>query len=240
VSDWALVTGASRGIGRAIARELARVPLHVVVNARAPGGKAEEVAVEIRGEGGSAEVCAFDVASESAAEAAIEALVARLGAPYVVVNNAGITRDGLMVWMKGADWRDVVDTNLGGFFHVTRPCLKSMLVARRGRIINISSAAGQKGNSGQVNYSASKAGLEGATRALAREVAKRGITVNAVAPGFIETEMIAGLSRDAITPLIPAGRVGRPEEVAAAVRFLAGDGAAYITGQVVAVNGGLT
>lgn len=239
MSDWGLVTGASRGIGRAIALELARVPLHIAVNSRTPD-KAAEVVLEIQRAGGSAEASVFDVADGKAAGTAIEALVERLGAPFVVVNNAGIIRDGLMVWMKSEDWQSVIDTNLSGFFHVTRPCLKSMLLARRGRIINISSAAGQMGNAGQVNYSASKAGLIGATRALAREVAKRGITVNAVAPGFVETEMLEGLPADKVVALVPAGRLGRPEEIAAAVRFLAGEGAAYISGQTIAVNGGLT
>jgi 3-oxoacyl-[acyl-carrier protein] reductase len=237
--DWALVTGASRGIGRAIALELGAAGLHVVLNYRASAPQAEAVAQEIRAAGGSAECCAFDVADGDAARAALEALLATHGAPLVLVNNAGITRDGLFVWMKPEDWRAVLETNLSSFYNVTQPLLKPMLSARRGRIVNITSTAGQTGNPGQVNYSAAKAGLIGATKALAKEIAKRGITVNAVAPGFVESDMTAAISLDRIRASVPAGRMGLPAEVAAVVRFLTTDGAAYITGQVIAVNGGL-
>jgi len=236
--EWALVTGASRGIGRAIAIELAGTGLHVVVNCRSQVEAAREVVATIERAGGSAEVVRFDVALAEPTRVAIETLLERLGAPHVLVNNAGIKRDNLMVWMEEEDWRAVIDTNLGGFFHVTQPCLKAMLTARKGRIINITSTAGQLGNAGQVNYSASKAGLIGATKALALEIAPRGITVNAVAPGFVETDMTAELPPARIKT-IPAGRLGAPEEVAAVVRFLASDAATYVTGQVVAVNGGI-
>lgn len=237
--DWALVTGASRGIGRAIAMELARRPLHVVVNYVASEERAAEVVQLIESEGGSAEAARFDVADGASTEVAVLGLQERLGAPYMIVNNAGVTRDGLFVWMSNEDWDAVLDTNLKGFYHVTRPLLKAMLGARRGRIVNIASTAGQTGNPGQVNYSASKSGLIGATKALALEIAKRGITVNAVAPGFIESDMTADLPPDSIRQRVPAGRMGRPEEVASVVGFLASEGSAYVTGQVIAVNGGL-
>lgn len=238
-SDWALVTGASRGIGRAIAIELGRAGFHVVVNFKASADKAAEVRDSIVAEGGSAEVRGFDVADAAACRAVMEELIERLGSPFAVVNNAGVTRDGLFVWMKPEDWNEVLMTNLSSFYHVTQPALKAMLSAKRGRIINITSTAGQTGNPGQVNYSAAKAGLIGATKALASEIAKRRITVNAVAPGFIESDMTGELPLDRIRGSIPAGRIGQPEEVASVVRYLASDEAAYITGQVIAVNGGL-
>ena len=237
--DWALVTGASRGIGRAIAVELGAAGLHVVLNYKSSTEAAREAAQEIRDAGGSAELAPFDVADGDAARAALEGLLAAHGAPLVLVNNAGITRDGLFVWMKPEEWREVLETNLTSFFNVTQPLLKPMLGARRGRIVNITSTAGQTGNPGQVNYSAAKAGLIGATKALAKEVAKRRITVNAVAPGFVESDMTAGIPLDRIRASVPAGRMGLPAEVAAVVRFLATPEAAYITGQVIAVNGGL-
>lgn len=237
--DWTLVTGGSRGIGKAIALELARAPFHVVVNYMASEAAAASVVGEIRDAGGSAEAIQFDVRDAATSEPAILQLIERLGAPYALISNAGITRDGLMVWMKPEEWSDVIGTSLNGFFNLTRPCLKSMISARRGRIVSITSVAGLMGNPGQVNYSAAKAGLIGATKALSREVARRGLTVNAVAPGFIATDMTSQLPVEQITQGIPMGRVGQPHEVAAAVRFLVSSEASYITGQVLSVNGGI-
>lgn len=237
--DWALVTGASRGIGRSIAIDLARSSIHVIVNYMASEAAARAVVAEIIAAGGSAEPAQFDIRNLDETESSIRGLIERLGAPYAVINNAGVTRDGLMVWMKREEWGDVMDTSLNGFFNATRPCLKSMITARRGRIINITSVAGLMGNPGQVNYSAAKAGLIGATMALSREVARRGVTVNAVAPGFIVTDMTSHLPVDQIIQSIPLGRLGKPEDVAAAVRFLVSSEAGYITGQVLSVNGGI-
>lgn len=234
----ALVTGAGRGIGRAVAVALARTGRHVIVNYRSNDEAAAETLRLIEVDGGTAELSAFDVTDEAAVTEAVGALLARHGHIDVLVNNAGIRNDMLMVWMTLPDWRSVVDTSLTGFFLVTRLIVKEMVVRRSGRIVNISSTAGQSGVAGQVNYSAAKAGLIGATQALAREVAKRNVTVNAVAPGWIETDMTEDIPKDAIVKEIPMKRLGRPEDVAAAVLFLCSAEAAYITGQVIGVNGG--
>jgi len=235
----ALVTGASRGIGRAVALALAETGRHVLLNCRAGVDAAAEVLRTVEQAGGTGEVVPFDVADCAAAEQAVEGILARHGHVDILVNNAGVRNDMLMVWMQPPDWQKVLDTNLTGFYAVTRPLLKSMLLRRSGRIVNMTSTAGQSGMPGQVNYSAAKAGLIGATRALAREVAKRGVTVNAVAPGFIDTDMLRGLPVEEIVKTVPLGRLGRPEEVAAAVVFLCSPLAAYITGQVIGVNGGV-
>jgi 3-oxoacyl-[acyl-carrier protein] reductase len=235
----ALVTGASRGIGRAVALALAATGRHVLLNCRSRVDAAEEVLRTIQAAGGSGEVVPFDVADCAAAARAVEGILARHGRVDVLVNNAGVRDDMLMVWMQPPNWQKVLDTNLTGFFAVTQPLLKTMLVQRSGRIVNIASTAGQSGMPGQVNYSAAKAGLIGATKALAREVAKRGITVNAVAPGFIDTEMLQGLPVAEMVKSVPLGRLGRPEEVAAVVVYLCSADAGYITGQVIAVNGGV-
>jgi 3-oxoacyl-[acyl-carrier protein] reductase len=237
----ALVTGASQGIGRACALELARCGATVALAARNQAKLAEAVA-EIEAGGGHASAFALDVASEESIKAGTKAIVAQFGKVEILVNNAGITRDGLMMAMKRADWDDVLATNLTGTFLVTQALLRPMLKNRWGRVINISSVVGRTGQAGQVNYAASKAGLIGFTRAMAREVASRGITVNAVAPGYIETPMTAVLNDEQRTRMmaeIPLGRAGTEAEIAQCVAFLASDAAAYITGHVLDVNGGM-
>ncbi|MGA2535737.1 MAG: 3-oxoacyl-[acyl-carrier-protein] reductase [Terracidiphilus sp.] len=242
----ALVTGASQGIGRACALELARAGATVVLAARNEAKLAEAVAeieAAARENGyGQAAAFALDVASEESIKTAAKAILERYGKVEILVNNAGITRDGLMMAMKRADWDDVIGTNLTGAFLLTQAVLRPMLKNRWGRIINISSVVGRAGQAGQVNYASSKAGLIGLTRSLAREVASRGITVNAVAPGYIETPMTAVLDekqRAAMMAAIPLGRAGTDAEIAQSVAFLASDAAAYITGHVLDVNGGM-
>lgn len=238
---YALVTGGSRGIGRAVAVRLAGEGIPVIVNYTSNQAKAEETAAMIASAGGTAELLRFDVSDTEAVDAALDGWEAAHPDDYIgiLVNNAGIRQDSLMIFMQNAQWNSVLDTTLGGFFNVTRRVLKSMLTRRYGRIINISSLSGLKGLPGQSNYSAAKAGLIGATKALAQEVAPRKVTVNCVAPGFISTDMTADLDEKELRKMIPAGRFGKPEEVAALVAFLASEEAAYITGQMVSVNGGL-
>ena len=238
---YALVTGGSRGIGRAVAVRLAGEGIPVIVNYTSNQAKAEETVAVIASAGGAAELLRFDVSDTEAVDAALEGWEAAHPDDYIgiLVNNAGIRQDSLMIFMQNAQWNSVLDTTLGGFFNVTRRVLKSMLTRRYGRIINISSLSGLKGLPGQSNYSAAKAGLIGATKALAQEVAPRKVTVNCVAPGFISTDMTADLDEKELRKMIPAGRFGKPEEVAALVAFLASEQAAYITGQTVSVNGGL-
>lgn len=238
---YALVTGGSRGIGRAVAVRLAGEGIPVIVNYTSNQAKAEETAAMIASAGGTAELLRFDVSDTEAVDAALEGWEAAHPDDYIgiLVNNAGIRQDSLMIFMQNAQWNSVLDTTLGGFFNVTRRVLKNMLTRRYGRIINISSLSGLKGLPGQSNYSAAKAGLIGATKALAQEVAPRKVTVNCVAPGFISTDMTADLDEKELRKMIPAGRFGKPEEVAALVAFLASEEAAYITGQTVSVNGGL-
>jgi 3-oxoacyl-[acyl-carrier protein] reductase len=236
----ALVTGASRGIGRAIAQELAAAGAEVVVNYAQSPGAAAEVVDGIVNAGGQAWAHQANVAVEAEVEAMVQHIVEQRGRIDVLVNNAGITRDGLVMRMKTADWQSVIDLNLTGCFLSTRAVSKLMLKARRGRIINITSVVALMGNPGQANYSAAKAGLIGLTRSNAAEFASRGVTVNAVAPGFIESEMTAKLDQEPILKAIPLGRMGLPQEVAGVVRFLAADpAAAYITGQVLQVDGGM-
>ncbi len=233
----ALVTGASRGIGAAVARSLARDGFDVVLNCRANVERAEAVAEEIRVLGRVATVACFDVSDAAATQRAIEPLLE--GGIDVLVNNAGVTRDGPFPTTSPEAWSDVLGTTLGGFYNVTRPLVMPMVGRRWGRIVNVSSISGVMGNRGQVNYAAAKAGLVGATKALALEVAKRGVTVNAVAPGLVDTDMVKDAPVEEILKHIPMRRLGRAEDVADLVAFLASDRASYITGQVIAVSGGL-
>jgi len=238
----ALVTGASRGIGRAIAAELGRQGAHVVVNYQSNQAAADAAVAALAATGASIEALRFDVADADAASAAIGGLVTQRGRLDVLVNNAGIALDGLLLRFKPEDWRRIMAVNLDGVFHCSKAAARAMVRARSGRIINVTSVVSALGNAGQSAYAATKAGVEGFTRALARELASRNITVNAVAPGFIDTDMTAALpeaTRDAYVGTIPLGRLGTAEEVAAAVGFLAGPSAGYITGHVLAINGGL-
>lgn len=236
----ALVTGASRGIGAAIALELAANGATVVVNYASSEAAAAAVVGAIEAAGGRAWAHRANVADETEVEAMVKAVLEREGRLDVLINNAGITRDGLLMRMKTADWQSVIDLNLTGVFLCTRAVSRPMLKARSGRIINITSVVGLFGNAGQANYSAAKAGVIGLTRSNAAEFAARGVTVNAVAPGFIESDMTASLDKEPILKAIPLGRMGTATEVAGAVRFLAADAsAAYMTGQVLQVDGGM-
>ena len=236
----AIVTGASRGIGRAIALELASAGANVAINYASSSGAAEEVVSEITAAGGSAIALQADVSKADQVDALLNTVMEKWNRVDVLVNNAGITRDTLLLRMKPEDWQAVIDLNLTGVFLCTRAISKVMLKQRSGRIINISSVAGQMGNPGQANYSAAKAGVIGFTKTVAKELATRGITVNAVAPGFIATDMTSNLKSEEILKFIPLGRYGQPEEVAGLVRFLAADpAAAYITGQTLNVDGGM-
>jgi len=238
----AVVTGASRGIGRAIALELAARGARVVVNYHRSEQAAQEVVSQIQANGGEAVAFQADVSDFQQAQALIKFALETFGDLHILVNNAGITRDTLLMTMSEEDWDEVIRTNLKSTFNCSKAAIRHMIRKRYGRIINIASVAGQMGNAGQTNYSASKAGQIGFTKALAREVASRNITVNAIAPGFVDTEILNTMPREtleAALKLVPLGRMGRPEEIAFAVAFLASDQAAYITGQVLGVDGGM-
>ncbi len=238
---YALVTGGSRGLGRAICLRLSRQGYPVIINYKSNSEAALETKRLIEEQGGQAELLPFDVSDKEQVEKALDGWLEQHQEDYVavLVNNAGIRRDNLMVFMQDDDWSSVLNTNLNSFFYVTRRLLKNMMTKRWGRIINVASLSGLKGLAGQANYSAAKAALIGATKALAQEVAPRKITVNAVAPGFIATDMTSELNEEELKKMIPVGRFGCPEEVAAAVAFLAQEDASYITGNVISINGGL-
>jgi 3-oxoacyl-[acyl-carrier protein] reductase len=238
---YAIVTGGSRGIGKAIALNLASDGYHVLINYQSNETAANETIDEIKNIGGNATKLKFDVANTEQTESVLQTWMDETGVNYieVIVNNAGIKKDNLMMWMTNEEWHSVINTSLGGFFNVTRFLLKPMLTKRYGRIVNVVSLSGVKGMSGQTNYAAAKAAVIGATKSLAQEVAKRKITVNAVAPGFIKTDMTSDIDPDMYKKIIPMERFGEVEEVASLVSFLASKNASYITGEVIHVNGGL-
>lgn len=238
---YALVTGGSRGIGRAICTALAAKGYPVIINYASNEAAANETKALIEANGGTAELLSFDVSDEVSVDKALEGWADNHPDDYVgiLVNNAGIRQDAMMIFMQNAQWRNVLDTSVNGFFFVTRRVLKDMLIKREGRIVNIVSLSGLKGMPGQTNYSAAKAAVIGATKALAQEVAPRKVTVNAIAPGFIMTDMTKDLDEAELKKNIPLGRFGKPEEVASLVSFLTSDEAAYITGEVISINGGV-
>ena len=240
-NEIALVTGASRGIGQAIALKLGKDGATVIGTATSASG-AENITKTLQDNGLKGMGVVMNVTDQSSVDAALETITDEFGAPTVLVNNAGITRDNLLMRMKDDEWNDIIETNLTSIFRLSKACLRAMTKARKGRIISISSVVGAAGNAGQTNYSAAKAGLLGFTKSLAREVGARGITVNAVAPGFIDTDMTKALpdaQREALQKEIPLNRLGQPEEIAAAVAFLASSEAGYITGETLHVNGGM-
>ncbi len=238
---YALVTGGSRGIGRAVCLKLAQMGYHILINYASNQTEAEKTLAAVREAGQDGELLPFNVMNRQQTRKAIEDWQEAHPDEYieVLVNNAGICRDNLMVFMLEEDWDAVLQTTLGGFFNVTQPLLQPMLVHKFGRIINMASVSGEKGTPGQTNYSAAKGGIISATKALAQEVARKHVTVNAVAPGFIQTDMVANLDEASLKKMIPAGRLGKPEEVADLVGFLASPSADYITGEVISINGGL-
>lgn len=237
----ALVTGASRGIGQAIAIAIGKMGYQIVGTATTEAG-AEAITAHFQQSGISGVGMMMNVSNTASVDATLKAITEQFGAPAVLVNNAGITKDNLMLRMKDDEWYDVIDTNLNSLYRLSKACLRGMTKGRWGRIINISSVVGAMGNAGQTNYAAAKAGMDGFTRALAREIGSRGITVNGVAPGFIDTDMTKKLGddqRDALKSQIPLQRLGSPEEIAGVVAFLVSDAAGYVTGETIHVNGGM-
>jgi 3-oxoacyl-[acyl-carrier protein] reductase len=234
----ALITGGSRGIGRAISMRLAADGYHVIINYRSNHQQANQTLSDITASGGSGELCCFDVTDRAVASKAIEELIARQPL-YALVFSAGIHQDNLLIYMTEEQWRDVLETNLMCFHAIVKPIIRQMVLQRTGRVVVISSTSGESGVPGQVNYSAAKAGLIGAVKSLALECAKRNVLVNAVTPGFIQTDMMENMNIKEISGRIPMARIGKPEEVASVVSFLSSDDASYITGQVIRVNGGI-
>jgi len=241
--DYALVTGGSRGIGKAICISLAEMGYHVLINYRSNNDEAENTLEAIKASGGSGELLQFDISDPKGTTDTLESWKKQHqddGYIKVLVNNAGVRMDNLMIWMEPEEWSKVINTNLNSFYYVSRPLLQDMIVNKFGRIINVVSLSGIDGMPGQANYSAAKAGVIGATKALAKEIGRKKVTVNAVAPGFIRTDMTKDLDEKQHRALIPVGRFGKPEEVAAVVAFLASEKASYITGEVISVNGGIS
>jgi 3-oxoacyl-[acyl-carrier protein] reductase len=235
----ALVTGASKGIGQAICVELAKCGYHIVVNYKSDDKGASQTLEMVKKEGSGGRIMQFDVANYDETQSAMDDILNSFASIDVLVNNAGITADGLFIMMPRKDWNAVIDISLSGFYNVTKPVLEKMIRLKRGAIVSIASVAGLLGNRGQANYSAAKAGLIGASRSVASEVARLGIRVNVVAPGLIETDMIKNAPVENIKAIIPMARIGKPQEVARVVRFLCSEDASYITGQVISVNGGM-
>ncbi|MDK9708506.1 MAG: 3-oxoacyl-ACP reductase FabG [Desulforhopalus sp.] len=235
----AIITGGSRGIGRAICIELAQQGYYTVINYMRDENGATETLASIQQAGGAGEICQFDVRDPQRTEQVVEDIAGRFGRIDVLINNAGIIADGLFMMMPPENWQSVIDTTLKGFYNMTRPTIEKMVRKRRGSIVSISSASSMMANRGQANYSAAKAGLNAASRAVATEVARLGIRINVVAPGLIDTEMIQDAPKDHIKTLIPMARIGKPEEVAKVVGFLCSDAASYVTGQILSVNGGM-